>query len=312
MAATTSFACPNYSGALYCKSNTATPFLNLIGGGKTTNSVKFAVNQEYVLGAASQPEISETASMTAPAPETVTRSQKYNVTQIFQESVAVSYAKQSNMGTLSGINIAGQYEQPVNELDFQKAAAMQRIMNNMEYTFINGKFNEAAADGEANKTRGILEAITTNAVQESGAVSSSTIRGVLKSFFKEMYDNGKQYLDGHTIMVNSEIKAAISEAYEGTHLVVSNGFKLAGIDIVDLMTDFGTMHIVLSPTIPSNTLLCFRPDVCHIVEQPTPDKGNFFYEELAKTGAADKGMIFGQAGLDYGAEFFHGKLVFGS
>lgn len=312
MATATSFAVPNYSGVLYSKSNTNTPFLNLIGAGKTTNSVKFVVNQEYALDAPEQPNISENDSLTAPAAKVVTREQKYNVTQIFHETVSVSYAKQSNMGTLNGINVSGQTANPADELAFQKAATMQRIMNNIEYTAINGQYNESASDAAANRTRGILEAIVTNAVQETGAVSSSTIRGVLKSFFKSMYDQSGQYLNGHTIMVNSTIKGAISEAYEGTHFVVSNGFKLAGIDIQDLMTDYGTMHIVLANTIPANTLLCFKPEVCHLVEQPTPGKGNFFYEELAKKGAAYEGQIFGQVGLDYGAEFLHGKLVFGT
>lgn len=312
MAATTSFACPNYSGALYTKSNTQTPFINLIGAPKRTNSVKFAVNQEYTIDEAKQPEISEIQSMDAPEPKTVTREQKYNVTQIFQEAVTVSYAKMSNMGTLSGINVAGQQPTPTDELDFQKMMAMQRIMNDMEYTFINGTYVESSADDAANRTRGILEAITTNAVQDTSAVSSSTIRSVLNSFFKKMYDNTKQYLDGNTIMVNSTIKAAISEAFADTHFIVSNGFKLAGINIMDLMTDFGTMHIVLAPTIPANTLLCFKPEICHIIEQPTPGKGNFFYEDKPSSGAAVKGMIFGQAGLDYGAEFLHGKLVFGT
>ncbi len=312
MATATSFACPNYSGVLYTRSNTQTPFLNLIGAPKQTNSVKFAVNQEYALVAPSQPSISEIASVNAPEAKPTGREQKYNVTQIFQETVSVSYAKQSNMGTLSGINVAGQQAAPVDELAFQKAATMQKIMNDIEYTCINGKFVEALDDNTANQTRGILEAIETNAMLETSGISSSTIRSVLKSFFKSMYDNTKQYLNGHTIMVNSTIKGAISEAYEGTHFVVSNGFKLAGVDIQDLMTDYGTMHIVLSPTIPANTLLCFRPEICHLVEQPTPGKGNFFYEELGKKGAANEGEIFGQLGLDYGAEFLHGKLVFGT
>ena len=44
--------------------------------------------------------------------------------RIFQESVGISYAKQSNMGTLSGLNVAGQQANPMNELDFQVAAKM--------------------------------------------------------------------------------------------------------------------------------------------------------------------------------------------
>ncbi len=42
---------------------------------------------------------------------------------------------------------------------------------------------------------------------------------------------------------------------------------------------------------------------------PVPGKGNFFLESLAKTGAADKYQIYGQCGLDYGAEWYHGKIT---
>lgn len=311
MAVTTSIAYPNYSGVLYCKTNKSTPMLNLIGAPATTTHVEFALNQQYELGDPSQPAISEIASLTAPAPESVGRTQETNVTQIFQRTIEVSYGKMSNMGTLSGLNVEGQYPNPADELAFQQMRGMEKMVNDVEYTLINGTFHKATTDNDANKTRGILEAITTNAAEETGAVNSSSIRSVLKTFFKKMYDNGTE-IDGNTLMMNSTIKAAISEAYEGSHFVVSNGFTLAGINIMDLLTDYGTMHIVLNSKMPANTLLCFNPAACRTVEQFTPGKGNFFYEELGKTGASEKGQIFGQLGFDYGAEFLHGKLVFGA
>ena len=40
-----------------------------------------------------------------------------------------------------------------------------------------------------------------------------------------------------------------------------------------------------------------------------PGKGVLFYEELSKTGASEKGQIYGQLGLDYGPEEFHGKIT---
>jgi hypothetical protein len=86
----------------------------------------------------------------------VTREQKTNVTQIFQESVGISYAKQSNRGTLAGVNIANQQANPVNELDFQVAAKIQKINRDIEYTFINGVFNKATSDATVNKTRGLI------------------------------------------------------------------------------------------------------------------------------------------------------------
>jgi len=45
------------------------------------------------------------------------------------------------------------------------------------------------------------------------------------------------------------------------------------------------------------------------VWQIVPGKGNFFYEPLARTGAAETGQIFGKFGLDYGADFYHGTIT---
>ena len=111
----TSFATLNYSGMLFNRGNTRTPLSTMIGGrAKTTNHVEFVIGQEYVGGGnGSQPAISEMASLAAPDATIVTRNQTTNVTQIFMESVGISYAKESNMGTLSGVNIASQSGNPV-------------------------------------------------------------------------------------------------------------------------------------------------------------------------------------------------------
>ena len=207
MATGMNFDLVSYSGALYTKSITTTPFLNLIGAPETTNAVEFPVNQEYALGTPSQPKISESDSLTAPEAANVTRSQATNVTQIFQESIAISYARESNMGQLSGVNVAGQVENPTSELQFQTAATMQKIRNDIEYTCINGKYHKSTGNTDANQTRGILEAIVTNAVKETAAVSSSTVRSVLKSFFKKLYDANTD-IDGYLLLINSDIKAA--------------------------------------------------------------------------------------------------------
>ena len=89
----TSFGVLNYSGMLFNKGNVRTPLSSIIGSkAKTTNHVEFVTGQEYTSnGNGSQPAISESASLTAPDADVVTRSQKTNVTQIFQESVGISY-----------------------------------------------------------------------------------------------------------------------------------------------------------------------------------------------------------------------------
>ena len=152
-----SFSCPNYSGLLYNKANTKTPFLNMISGRvKYTNSVEFVCGQYYTSEEGAIPEISETASLTAPTATFVTRSPMSNVTQIFMESVAISYAKQSNMATLSGVNLAGQQANPQDELSFQVARKMEKIKRSIEKTFIQGTYNKATTDATINKTRGMV------------------------------------------------------------------------------------------------------------------------------------------------------------
>ena len=42
---------------------------------------------------------------------------------------------------------------------------------------------------------------------------------------------------------------------------------------------------------------------------PVPGKGNLFYEEKADAAAARTGLIYGQWGLDYGAEEGHSVIV---
>jgi hypothetical protein len=45
------------------------------------------------------------------------------------------------------------------------------------------------------------------------------------------------------------------------------------------------------------------------VALPVPGKGILFYEDLAKTGASERGQLFGQMGWDNGPQVFHGKLT---
>lgn len=303
-----SFACPNYSGLLYNKANTKTPFLNMIGGNvKYTNSVEFVCGQYYTSEEGAIPAISETASLTAPDATYVTRTQLSNVTQIFHETVAISYAKQSNMNTLSGVNIAGQYANPQNELDFQIARKMEKIKRGIEKTFIQGSYNKATADDEINKTRGILEAITTNVEAASGAKLDLWL---VNDVVKDINDAGGD-ITNLVLMVNSvNLLQLHANAIEMGMPVGKEYMSAYGIQVRDLILPVGTtIRVALGEFLPDGTALVVNPSVVGPVEQPVPAKGNFFLEELAKTGAGEKYQIFGQIGLDHGPEWFHGKIT---
>lgn len=303
----TSFGVLNYSGMLFNKGNTRTPLSSIIGGrAKITNHVEFVTGQEYTTGGGSQPSISETASLTAPEASVVTREQKTNVTQIFQESVGISYAKQSNMGTLSGVNIAGQQANPMNELDFQVAAKMAKINADIEYTFINGKFNKATSDATVNKTRGLVTAITSNTM----AMGSKPL-GLwdIADMVKKIY-GANAPTDGLCLWCDAVTMFQINaDAVQNGLTVVPAARNINGISLSSVVTPIGVVYLYLGEYLPAGTALLLNLSVLAPVFQPVPGKGNFFLEALAKTGAGEKYQLFGQIGLDHGPEWYHGKFT---
>lgn len=292
---------------LFNKGNTRTPFLSMISG-KTgyTNSVEFVLGQEYASEDGDIPSISETASLTAPEPSYITRSQNTNVTQIFQDTVAISYAKMSNMGTLAGANIANQSANPQNELDFQVANKMRKIGRAIEKTFIQGKYNKATTDAEVNKTRGMDEAIVTNVILAGGkALNIWLVNDLLVKMRANGADISNIVLWVDTVGLNQINGAAVESG-----MSLGDAYKNEyGIQVRDLLLPIGKVSIALGEFIPEGTIYAFNFEAIRPIEQPTPNKGNFFLEELAKTGAGEKYQLFGQIGLDYGNERLHGKIT---
>jgi hypothetical protein len=60
---------------------------------------------------------------------------------------------------------------------------------------------------------------------------------------------------------------------------------------------------------PTNVLGLFDMSVVAPCFLPIPGKGHFFTEPLAKTGAFDLVQIYGEIGLKYGPEQFHGQIT---
>lgn len=304
----TSFGVLNYSGMLFNKGNTRTPLSSIIGSkAKTTNHVEFVTGQEYTAGGAgSQPAISENASLTAPDATVVTREQKTNVTQIFHESVGISYAKQSNMGTLSGLNVANQQANPINELDFQVAAKIQKVNRDIEYTFINGVYNKATTDATINKTRGLIPAITSN----TKAMGNKPL-GLwdIADMMKKIY-GANAPTDGLCVWCDATTMFQINaDAVQNGLTVVPAAREINGIRLSQVVTPLGIVNLYLGECLPAGTALLLNLDVIAPVYQPVPGKGNFFLEQLAKTGAGEKYQLFGQIGLDHGPEWYHGKFT---
>ena len=303
----TSFATPNYSGLLFAKGRIETPFSTMIGAKrKITNHTEFSIGVEYNVGEGEIPNYSENDTLNAPDAKIATRGQTTNVTQIFMDSFAVGDVKTSNMGTLAGLNVAGQQPNPMNELDFQAGVTMQRIAKSVEKTFIQGTYNKATSDATVNKTRGIVSAITSNVVDlQDNAISIWDVADLLV----KMRKNGAPTA-GLVLWCDSVTKFQFSaEAAANNFRVYPDSRTVNGLNITRIETPAGAIDIHEGVYLPEGTALLLNFGVIAPVEQPVPGKGNFYLQEMAKTGFSTKYSILGQIGLDHGPEWMHGKFT---
>jgi hypothetical protein len=100
-----------------------------------------------------------------------------------------------------------------------------------------------------------------------------------------------------------------ADAQQNGLTIVPADSTINGIQLQMLVTPLGTIYLKELKYLPAGTAILFNPSVMAPVYQPVPGKGNFFLEQLAKTGAGEKYQLFGQIGLDHGPEWYHAKFT---
>ena len=315
----------NYSGMLYAKTNNDTKLLDAIftrgrtfgdgvvsTGVRKVNSTEFVLSSPYAIPDGKQPEISEKDSITAVLADPITRGQETNAIQIFQKAVDVSYLKSSAVGNLSGLNLGGKESNVTNEFDFQITGQILATKKDLNYTLINGEYQKATNNAVAGKSRGLINGITTNVVTYDGDTDVSlTLADLINQALTEALENGFSFEDGKMeLWINPADLQKVNNAYKG-----ETGFGLpasrteGGLAITSLLTNFGTLLVNYDVMIPAGTFLILNMGQLAIAELDTKvdgvNMGTWFYEELAKTGASNPGQLYGQAGIDYGAEWYH-------
>ena len=305
----TTWNLPNYAGELFTADPTQTPLLSMIGGltgGKQTKNFEFPTAVLFDYPDAKQPEITEEASAKAPTASAIARKQESNVIQIHQEVIDLTYFKQSNSGRFSGINGSNQTN-PIDEKAWQIQQKLIKIARDVEFSFINGKYQKATAANVANKTRGMLELAAT--VSTVDASSGKLTTNMIKALMLEMADNGA-YFNNMVLFAGAKQKQKITDLYE-KQLGYNQGAprNIGGMNITEIETDFCKLGIAWDRFMPDDSILI--ADVAHIapVFQEVEGKGVLFEEELAKIGASDRIQIYGQIGLAHGPAFLHGSIT---
>jgi hypothetical protein len=298
-----SYDLPNYVGELFNVTPNDTPFLSAIGGmtgGKSVTSKQFTW-QTVDNAAAAQTAVVEGAD---PVYAERTRSEVTNVTQIMQYGVNVSYTKQAATGNLSGESIIG--NQPVqDELAFQLDMAMKRAARDIEFSFLQGTYVADTDISTARKTRGLLEAISTN---EVAAAAAALDQAKVEDALKQMADSGAPF-EMPVIMANSFQKQKLSSIYSSALALAPRDRNIGGVNITTIETDFGEVGIVYDRHLPADDVIIVDLAFCKPVFLDIPGKGHFFVEPLAQSGAAYKFQVYGEIGLEYGPEQFHAKIT---
>ncbi len=299
----------NYVGELFTADLINTPFLSMIGGltgGVMTDNFEFPTSSEYAHEALAQETITETDSLTPPTVITYVRTQVKNVVQIFQEQISLTYVRMANQGRLSGINTAGSQNNVPSELDFQIARALEAIARKVEWHFLQGTYAIATNTTEPNQTRGMMDlcegATTVNTV---AAGSTALTKTLVDTLLLEMFTNGAIFRNP-VIFCNGFQKQGLSNIYG----YAPEDRNVGGVNIKQIETDFGNIGVAPAHRfMPAAKLLVAEMSVISPVFQPVPGKGNLFYEPLARTGAAETGMLFGQIGLNHGPAYMHGTIT---
>lgn len=296
---------PNYLGMLFKVGQDETPFLNMLGGingARPVSSAEFALNSNYALNAASQNTVSEDDSTSAGTPNTYARSQDTNAIQVMKYSIDVSFKNESDISTLAGVPAWAGPNYVTDKRAEQIAANMEQMAIDLDYSCVNGTYVTAATSAINAKTRGIIEACTTNAIDASAAALSKTL---VNNLTKTMVDNGARLKNGKCVIhVNSSKKQELTDIFG----LQDRSGVVGGVNVEMLKTDFGDLPVIYNPSIPQNTVLIADMSICSLAVLPVRGQA-VLLQKTAQVGASEPYMLYGQFGLDYGIEFRHGVIT---
>lgn len=186
----TTFNLPNFVGELFAVTPTDTPFLSAIGGlsgGEVADATLFQWQGYDLRSADATRQRLEGAN--APTAEARVRFIVNNVVEIHQEAVEVSYTKLAATGQYNttgsshpgSVGLSG--TNPVlAELDWQVQQHLIQIARDVELSFLAGEFNNPSTNATARRTRGIIEATTTNVSNVGTAEGTAVIEADDETF----------------------------------------------------------------------------------------------------------------------------------
>lgn len=326
----TNFNSGNYQGRLHALTPEDCPFYTLLtgfaqlgrGGGQVAAARTFEW-QTYDLRAASATNQVED-SADAPSAANRRRDNVFNVIETHTEAVGVGFERmaqhqQFNVpgdSTLDGENI-GQGGNPIMaELPWQVTQSWKQIKRDLEVSLVSGTFNMPADNLSAARTRGILEAITSNIVDADPTDADPQELDFLfvEEAMQLAWDNGGlQEGDTRVLMVPSVHKRQLSWDFHQKGLAPRSR-TVFGVNVTQVDTSFGVLNVVLNRHIPDGTAGVFsfeqmQPWYRVVPAHEDVPGGVSFQYRKARDGNRTEIVQYTSIGLEYGNEAAHAKIT---
>ena len=319
VAPATTFELPNFVGELFSLIPAQTPLLSMSGGltgGKSVSTKEFVWQVEDNVEAAVNKVRIEGDD---PVPNAIIRQEVKNVVEIHQEGVSISYTKQAAVGQLGAGGAGATFNeysiaaapilgtQPVQgEIPHQLALKINQIARDVELSFLSGVYAYPVDNATARATRGVLTSITTHS-----AAYATSLRDSINAMLAGMYEDETKVapLIQPVLYMNGTTKTKLSAEYSNNLGLADRSRTIGGVNVETIVTDFGTFGVVLDRYMPVDEIALLDMSVISPCFLPIPGKGHFFTEPLAKTGAYDIFQLYGEIGIEYGPEQFHGLIT---
>ncbi len=252
---------------------------------------------------------------TVPATDiTVTwRERKLNETRgtLKKEGDGIGEAIKSSRSTLSNvcqiiekvIEVSGTAE-AVGETTFEDELIdrLIEVKRDMEWYFLNGVRAEEN-ESTPRQMNGLVNLVNNdNVVDGTAGLSESLIEDTLYQLWT--HESVKEYY----AFVNKDVKRQINDLYrnsENVRINVSQGMdQSVGITVQRIVSDFGTLNLVLDRHMDVNTMLIVNLDQVQIAEL----RGTFF-EMLPCKGDSEKGHVMNESSIKLLDSYSGAKII---
>lgn len=206
-----------------------------------------------------------------------TRTKVSNYTQIFQYGINVS----ASMRAVLQAGVGDEYS-------FQVARRLMEAMRELDSTVVGGIKSASAGSDTVYRTMGGMIEFASQAAGNLTTTSEALTMSVVNAMAKQIWDDG-----GYPtfILVGGKQKRAISAFDQSARRSVYDT-QVAGYVVDRIITDLGFMlDVIVDPWMPDDVAIV--GDLAKVKVMPLRNSA-MRAEELAKTGAATKGQVYGE------------------